>query len=359
MSAEAVAVFWTVVGIRFVLPLFIPRFPLPAILGALIIDAADQTIFQTFGFDPPGYQGYDKAMDVYYLAVAYISTLRNWTSLPALRISRFLFFYRMVGVVAFELLQLRWLLMVFPNTFEYFFIAYEGIRSRWNPLRFGARFWLITAAAIWIFIKLPQEYWIHVAQLDFTDTVRDVPWFGPLIVVGIVAGLAIFWFLIRPRLAPADWSWRFAADAVPAEIDEPSERAAWIRSNVSVWSWVTFEQVALVGLISVIYGRVLPNTEISDLRLFIGIAVLVVINAAWSVFWARREVSLQSVVLSGLARFAFTAAVVWLFDLFLGQEGGTIGLGDALFFVALLSLLLTLHARYRPVAGVRFGNSLR
>ena len=44
------------------------------------MDGIDQSIFQAFGYDPPGYQGYDKAMDVYYLAIAYLSTLRNWVS---------------------------------------------------------------------------------------------------------------------------------------------------------------------------------------------------------------------------------------------------------------------------------------
>ena len=48
-----------------------------------MVDGVDQTVFQAFGYDPPGYQGYDKAMDVYYLAIAYLSTLRNWSSMPA------------------------------------------------------------------------------------------------------------------------------------------------------------------------------------------------------------------------------------------------------------------------------------
>ena len=28
-------------------------------------------------------------------------------------------------------------------------------------------------AFIWIFIKLPQEWWIHIAQLDLTDFVQE------------------------------------------------------------------------------------------------------------------------------------------------------------------------------------------
>ena len=75
----ATTVFVVVVLLRFLVPLAIPRFPLPAILAALVLDAADQSIFQMFTDDPlPGYQTYDKALDVYYLAIAYMSTMRNW-----------------------------------------------------------------------------------------------------------------------------------------------------------------------------------------------------------------------------------------------------------------------------------------
>mgnify|MGYP000863032880 CR=1 FL=1 len=71
-------VFLLVVGGRFLLPLLIPRFPLPAIIACLVLDGVDQTIFQLFGYDPPGYQSYDKAMDIFYLSVAYLAAMRNW-----------------------------------------------------------------------------------------------------------------------------------------------------------------------------------------------------------------------------------------------------------------------------------------
>ena len=63
-------VFALVVAARFLLPLLIPRYPLPAIIACLILDGVDQTIFQLFGYDPPYYQSYDKAMDIFYLSVA-------------------------------------------------------------------------------------------------------------------------------------------------------------------------------------------------------------------------------------------------------------------------------------------------
>ena len=125
-------VFLAVVGGRFLLPLLIPRFPLPAIIACLVLDAADQTIFQAFGFDPPGYQNYDKAMDIFYLSIAYLAAMRNWDNLHAFAVARFLFYYRLVGAFLFEVTHERWLLLVFPNTFEYFFIAYELWRTRWR-----------------------------------------------------------------------------------------------------------------------------------------------------------------------------------------------------------------------------------
>ena len=106
MGADTVVV--VVVLLRFTIPLFIPKYPLPAILAALVLDAADQTIFSWVTNDPlPGYQSYDKALDVYYLAIAYIATMRTWRDPVAFQLSRFLYLYRLVGVTLFELIGTR------------------------------------------------------------------------------------------------------------------------------------------------------------------------------------------------------------------------------------------------------------
>ena len=351
MTTEATVVFVTVVALRFLVPLLIPKFPLPAILACLVIDGIDQTIFQTFGFDPPGYQNYDKAMDVYYLAIAFLSSMQNWTHSGAVRISRFLFFYRMIGVMAFELTGTRALLLIFPNTFEYFFIAYEVIRLRWDPRRFSTRFWILTAAAIWIFVKLPQEYWIHIAQLDFTDTWKEVSWFAPLIITAVLVGLAILWFVVRPRLLAPDWAWRVAADPLPEEMDTAAERDAWVAANVTVWSWWTLEKVVLIGLLSTIYARILPGLETSDLRMFVGIGAYVVVNSAISLLVARRVGSREGLAAAFFARSLTNVGLVLVARLILG--GNALDVGATLFFVLLLSLLVTMHDRFAPVGAVR------
>jgi hypothetical protein len=345
-------VFVGVVVLRVLVPLLIPRFPLPAIIASLVIDAVDQTIFQAFGYDPPGYQGYDKAMDVYYLAIAYLATLRNWTHLGAFEVGRFLYFFRLVGVVAFELSQIRLLLLVFPNTFEYFFIAYEGVRSRWNPLRFALAFWGSVAAVIWVFVKLPQEYWIHVAQLDVTDFLAANPWAWGVLAVAAVAFVLVLQYVVRPRLRPADWTFRIATDPLPEAMDTAAEQAAW-RANTRLLSAVTLEKVVLVGLLSVLFAQILPGVQSTDVQLFIGTTILVVANAAIVLVAARRALTTESLVVAFLFRLAVNWGLVLLAEWFLGTRPGDLSVANALFFLSLLSLLTTLHDHYQPVHAYR------
>ena len=349
-------VFGAVVLGRFLLPLLIPVYPLPAIVACLVLDGVDQSIFQAFGYDPPGYQGYDKAMDVYYLAIAYMATLRNWTELNAFRVGRFLYFYRLVGVVAFELTHARPLLLLFPNTFEYFFIAYEAIRTRWNPLRWGLRWWIGVAALIWVVIKLPQEYWIHIAQLDVTDTLAAHTWLFPVLGVVAMVAAGVVWVVVIPRLPHPDWTWRMRSDPLPEAVDTAKEQAAWRAETARVWSAVTAEKVALVGLLAVVFAQTLPDVRASNTQLFIGVAAFVVVNAAITLAAARRAISFESLAVTFVVRFAVNIGLVVLASWLLGREGGGINEGHTVFFVFLLSLLTALHDRFQPVYAWRRKN---
>ena len=346
MSTGAAVAFVAVVAARFLLPLAIPYFPLPAVIGCLVLDGVDQTIFQAFGYDPPGYQSYDKAMDVYYLAIAYLSTLRNWTSEAAFRISRFLFFYRLAGALLFELTGMRWLLLVFPNVFEYFFIAYETVRSRWSPLTFLVSWWLSLAGVIWVVVKLPQEWWLHVAQLDVTDQLAQHQWVIGLL-VALAAGLAVlFQRVVRPRLRPADWDWRIKPEPLPEQIDEAHEREAWRVKYDAVWSRNTLEKVLLLGLICAIFGEMLPDYTGSMSNLFAGVAVVVVLNTMTSLAIARRAWTIKTIAATFAARLvlniAFATVANWILD---NQIDGW----DTLFFLTMISLITTLHDRWRPI----------
>jgi hypothetical protein len=318
-----------IVAARLLIPLLIPRVPL-VIVVALVIDAADQTLLATFTeidtSESGNYQSVDKALDIYYLSIAYLSTMRNWTSRPAFRVAQFLFYYRLVGVALFEYTDDRLMLLLFPNTFEYFFIAYEVARLRYEPSRFSARFWVLVAAGLWIFVKLPQEYWIHIAKLDFTDTVRDYPAFGVAVVVALIVAALVVVFVIVPRLPAPDWPWRLRAGDVP----ETPERGRFVRVEI-------LEQVALLGLLCLIFASILPGINATGLQIAVGVTAIVLANAAINV-----------TVPAGL--LAANLALVYLGNALLGDRRD-FDLGIGLFFAFLVTTIIWLYDAYRRVPG--------
>ncbi len=336
MAADDRAVIVAIVLSRLVLPLAIPRWPM-MILAALVLDAVDGSLLAHFtsvdvGPDGP-YQSFDKALDIYYLAIAYLATMRNWRSTPAFEIARFLFYYRLVGVVAFELTGSRAMLLIFPNTFEFFFIAYEALRLRWDPERWSGRFWLYVAGGIWVFIKLPQEWWIHVAQLDFTDAVSDHPWFGVLCLVGIGALVAIVWFVVRPRMPAPLPGWRWEAPPVPDVVASTGIR----------WSELA-EKTVLLTLIFVIFAEILPSVHLSAIDITLGVIVLVAANLA-IVRWRAHGVHFAVLL-------AVNFALIYVGSRALSDRGN-LPIETGLFFAFLTTLIVVLYDAYRPILEAR------
>ena len=217
--------------------------------------------------------------------------------------------------------------------------------------RFSAHFWLLAAAAIWIFVKLPQEYWIHIAQLDFTDTWKDVSWFAPLIVGASIVALLVLWFVVRPRLDPADHSWQIVAPSIPAEIDGAGQRTAYMARYGKVWSIASLEKSLLIGLLFIIFASVLPTTDLSNLRLFSWVVVFVLLNAVISLWVVRRNYSTDSVLATFAARLVVNFGLIVGLDILFDIQTS---LGDLIFFLLLFCVLITLYDRYRPVYEYRF-----
>ena len=369
------AIVVAVILARLFVPLLIFRYPLPAIVACLIIDAVDQTVFQAVipDADLSGSQSYDKALDVYYLTIAYMSTLRNWTSQFAVSIARFLLYDRLVGVVLLEFTQERWFLFLFlfPNTFAYFFIFYEAVRVRWDPLRMSKRVLIGVTAFIWIVIKLPQEWWIHIAQLDVTDIVQVVvfgvpagtswvdtcatrPWV--LVVFGlVVVGLALAaWWVFSNLLPPADRPITLRADDEDGREPRPTKLME-VRQVLasSLFDRQLLEKVVLVSLISVIFAQML-GVSASPAAVAVGLGVVIVLNAAvsdWLVRRGRRWVSaigqFTAMLLLNVAIYALLVGGAALF-------GISLSLDRAAFFLLLMSLLVSLYDRYRPEYLARF-----
>ncbi len=338
-------IFWAVVMARFFLPLAIPRYPIPGVVGALILDTVDQTIFQLFTTLPlEGYQSYDKALDIYYLTITYLSTMRNWTNGYAFGISRFLFYYRLIGVVFFELTQLRTILLVFPNTFEYFFIFYEAVRLKWDPISLTKKQVLTATALIWIFIKIPQEYWIHVAQLDTTDLIRAYP-----ATILILAAWAAFIVIAALRIVrgfpPAREGIALDAGPIPRNL---KERKAGVGEK-SFFDSALREKIVFVSLLGIIFANMLPGVNATSLQITIAVAFIIIVNTALSHWLVRRGAGWRSIVREFIFMAFANLIIVLVYFLLLSRYEGSINLVNTLFFILLLTLNVTLYDRYRPV----------
>lgn len=357
-----------VLGGRLLLPLLIPWFPLPGIVAALVLDAVDQTLFQSFTTLPlGGYQGYDKALDIYYLSIAYISTLRNWTNHFAFRFSRFLFYYRLAGVALFELTEWRVLLFAFPNTFEYFFIWYETVVLWRDPRRLSRHAIAGTAAAIWIAIKLPQEFWLHIARLDLTDVLKTALFGAPpettwgrlfaalpgvfiLAVAGAIALIGGLVWLAGRRLPPPERSLS-ARDRIRS-LGRQRLRAARVVWAARVIDRDLLEKVVLVTLLVLIFAQVLPNTRATSVQLAAGAAVVIVLNTAISHWLARLGIGWRNALGQFIVMAAANFTIVAAFQVFPGAQD----LDDAAvaFFILLLSVIVTLFDRFNEVYLARF-----
>jgi hypothetical protein len=322
-------VFWVVAVARFLVPLTIPRFPLPGIIASLVLDAVDQTIFQQFpGLELEGYQGYDKALDIYY----------------------------------------------FPNTFEYFFIFYEAYRLRWDPKRMPKKLLIGAAAFIWIVIKLPQEYWIHIEQIDTTDWIKTglfkVPadtawgeifraWPGVFVAVFVVIALALVavWWLARRRLPPADYALAFSADAHQPAFSGEQVRSAVTSEASRIVDAALVEKVVLISLVSLCFGQVLPGVQASDLQLAIGAALVVIVNTALSHWLARRGFGWAFSLWQFIVLTVVNLVLLLVYAFLRTRFDDPVSTANVLFFVLLLTLLVTLFDRYRQVYLIRFSQS--
>jgi hypothetical protein len=348
--------------VRCLVPLSILRYPLPGIVAAITADAIDGAVFEAFtGGRLANYQHYDKALDIYYLAIAYAAMLRNWTDSTALAIGRLLWFYRLVGVALFAIDGGRTLLFLFPAAFEFFFIFYEVVRVRWNPARLTGGAVLPAAAIASVTLKLPQEYWLHVAQRSTNEWVKERvfgvdpstprleivaanPW-----VLAVVAGLAAALFLAGRQamrwLPPPDHEPAFDANRHGGPSASPV--AGRPRLPEPLLGWALAEKLALFALVSIVFAAFLPGVHASATQITLALALIVMVNWALSTIFARRGRRWQTTASEFGVMCAVNAAIIGALEVISLWTDASLSALSALLYVLLLSLLTTLNDRYR------------
>jgi hypothetical protein len=339
-----------VVTSRFLVPLAILRYPLPGILGAILADG-DRVILHAYTNVPlDDYQVYDKAFDIYYLSIAYVATLRNWRDPTAITIGRLLWLYRLFGVALFALIGDHRLLFIFPAAFEFFFVLYEAFRTRWAPERLAGMALLMMAATAWT-LKLPQEYWLHVARHGTTAWIeRNIlhpdPSVRDLLVVlatAIGVGVTLRWARVALRLLPpADHSWQFGANTMLSDVGRlagPTRTARGPRSGL-------VEKLALVTLLGMMFAEFAPGLDESTVQVGLGLAFLVIGNAVISMRFVDQSGERRSAAGDVAATCALNAPIVLSLMIAAQWVNASIAAWSSVCLVLLASLLIGLHDRY-------------
>ncbi len=151
--------------LRFIIPLFIFKWPLWGTIASALMDTTDWSLIS---FHSPAdyifYQNWDKTMDIYYLSIAVI-TIRKWKDKLARRLAVGLFFYRLLGIFIFWITQNRMFLFVFPNFFENFFIFYLLFVFIFKRVHLiSSKRILVILTLILAIPKLINEYFLHVIE---------------------------------------------------------------------------------------------------------------------------------------------------------------------------------------------------
>lgn len=154
---------------RVVGSLFVLRWPFWGAVAAVVCDLCDLLLFNLFavyagwpGF--AGYQAFDKWLDQVYLAAFLVVAIRRFAS-RARSVAITLYALRLVGFVAFESgLAPREALFLFPNLFEFWFIA-VAFTMRYRPAFEWTRARITVALGVLLVLKLLQEWALHVGRI--------------------------------------------------------------------------------------------------------------------------------------------------------------------------------------------------
>lgn len=166
-----------VILLRLIVPLSIFRYHFWGTVASVILDGIDVVIADALGatrgldYGIGSYVRGDKLFDMYYLSIAFYTSLK-WGNALAKGTSIFLYVYRAVGVLLFEITQTRLILFIFPNLFENWFLFWAARNSYFPNFKLTAKK-LIMILLILSVPKLSQEYLLHFMEAHPWDWIKS------------------------------------------------------------------------------------------------------------------------------------------------------------------------------------------
>lgn len=156
-----------VIALRLIVPVTILRWPLAGALVSVLADGFDVVLVDALGLltgELGGfgtyYQTMDKWLDMYYLSFEAWVSLR-WPNRLVRNTSVFLFVYRFIGLVLFEITGIRVFFFFFPNLFENFFLYYVVV-AQFFPRLVPTNLKQLALALFILYVpKFGQEWLLH------------------------------------------------------------------------------------------------------------------------------------------------------------------------------------------------------
>lgn len=171
---------WIVVSIiRLVAPLLILVAPVAGSVVGILGDMTDIVWLDLLDATniSENYNQFDKLFDLYlYLVMGYAA--RRWKNKVARNVAWGLLGFRAMGTLVYEVVKQRWLLLVFPNVFVWFFlfqlVSVEVFKRDWVGKSYGRAAIIVVLLAI---PKIYQEYLFHVVQIPLYQVLRPLVFF--------------------------------------------------------------------------------------------------------------------------------------------------------------------------------------
>ena len=152
---------------KFLVPLFILKFPFQAVWANYILDVIDGDILLSLGMQDSLYQTIDKIADYFSYIIMLVVGLR-WRIKKLILI---FFIYRTIGQILFFITRNELVFFYFQNFLEPLFMAYSLILFRQKSeektyVTYKKHFFLIWA--IIIIYKIWNEWYLHFANIDLS-----------------------------------------------------------------------------------------------------------------------------------------------------------------------------------------------
>ena len=114
------------------------------------------------------------------------------------------------------------------------------------------------------------------------------------------------------------------------------------------------EKTALIALLVIIFAQILPRIRSSNIELALAMLVVIIVNTVVSEAMIRRGVSWPHALRQELVMVAVNLPMMLIISFVRYGTIPLLALNNIIVFILLLSLIITLYNRYRPMYLVQF-----